>query len=223
VNHNNSNNNASFLSNKEASQIFMNGKVNGVNNNGGILNSVNLNMLPNVISSDTPGNYVYPLNINGRMASSTNAAVNGQLKVHGSILNGSSEPNLPKPKKQVTIVERIQKNREDDEIEESNPTISLLHKEHCPQNGDHVDGEMWLAAENNEEQMKTLLSIRERQIHRGEEQISKLQKDKRSLNHQIGLMKTEMVQMKSQQDDAEKFARKTQFFCLCNNRRILFF
>ncbi|ODM99223.1 hypothetical protein Ocin01_07442 [Orchesella cincta] len=218
VNHNGSNA-TSFLSNKEESQIFVNGKVNGLNNNGGLLNGVNLNMLPNAIGeSPGIGNYAYPMNINTKTGN-MNTAINGQLKVNGSILNGNSAsavPNPTKPKKQVTIVEMVQKNRDAEEMEESNPTISLLHKDHCPrnnENGGHVDGEMWLAAENKEEQMKTLLNIRERQIHRGEEEIVKLQKDKRSLNHQIGLMKTEMVQIKSQQEDAEKFAHLKEQEC----------
>ncbi|CAL8143188.1 unnamed protein product [Orchesella dallaii] len=213
VNHNDSNI-TSFLSNKDSSQIFLNGKVNGAQNRL-VSNGMNLNMLPNAIA-ESPGNYTYPLNINEKNGSS-NSAINGhgQLKVNGSILNGASVPNSTKPKKQVTIVEMVQKNRENEEIEDSNPTISLLHQNHCPrnENGGHVDGELWLASENKEEQMKTLLNIRERQIHRGEEEIVKLQKDKRSLNHQIGLMKTEMVQMKSQQEDAEKFAQMKDQEC----------
>lgn len=195
------------------------GSMNGnfPDNNNSIPNGLNLNMLPNSIldGSETQHN-VYRKNVNGKVDSHSLApTVNGHGVLYGNLLNGNgsgilTQPGSSKPKKTVTIVENIQKNREEEEIEEANPTISLLHQQHCPrnENGSHLNSDMWLAAENKDEQIKTLLEVRERQINRSEEEVAKLQKDKRSLNHQIGLMKTEMVQMKSQHDEADKFARK---------------
>lgn len=192
-----------------------NGAYTQTNNYAPVPNGINLNLLPNSIMNVSE-NLMYPININGKLGSQNPSPIgNGHNQLNGNLVNGNGNSGIliqhpsssGRPKKQVTIIENIQKNREEEEIEESNPTISLLHQQHCPRydnNGSGVDKDMWVAATSKDEQTKMMLELRERQIQRAEEEIQKLQKDKRSLNHQIGLMKTEMVHMKSQMEDGEK-------------------
>ena len=109
------------------------------------------------------------------------------------------------------------------QIEESNETVSLIHKTHCPQltnggGGGDTNGndDNWTSTPVNKmEQLQTLNSYRERQIARSEETIASLTKDKRALNHQIGLMRTEMIEMQSSYTDVEKaMSNPTEKICM---------
>lgn len=221
--HNNSNSNG-FIFNQNQDKIphhspmnkaptTMNGRHGNFNNSG--MNGVNFNMIPNTIADVSSENPVYPLNVNGNSSSpnyGVATALNGNIKLNGNLLHGngtSPHTNTSKPKKQVTIVESYQKNRSEDEMEESNATISLLHRQHCPrkENGPHngnLNNEMLLAAENKEEHMQLLLDTKTRQLERNEEEVLKLQKDKRSLQHENGLFKTHLKQMENQQADIQQ-------------------
>jgi septal ring factor EnvC (AmiA/AmiB activator) len=99
-----------------------------------------------------------------------------------------------------------------EEMEAKNETVSVLHKDHCPLTGDGDGDNHWNGSgggdknqnQNQLEQLKTLCEFRERQVIRAEETIGGLSKDKRALNHQIGLMRTEMIQMKANEEELQK-------------------
>lgn len=218
VNHNQNNNSGvGFLSNHETSQEAM--KKAGAQMNGSYCSrnssftnrGMNLNMLPNSVM-DSSDNLVYPMSMNGNVHSPDFGTVlRGQAKLNGNFINGNGTSlSTTKPNKQVTFVENYQKNRDQEELEESNPTISQIHQQHCPrtENGDHLSKDILATMNNKDEQLQALLETRQRQLERSEEEVLKLQKDKRSLSHQVGLMKTEMNHMRSQQDEALKLLSK---------------
>jgi len=93
---------------------------------------------------------------------------------------------------------------------ENGHPVSFMHKQHCPQtekNGGLGDN-ILLESQSTIEQVKALCEFRERQVQRGEETISALQKDKRALNHHIGLMKSELFQLKTNSEELEKLLCK---------------
>jgi len=205
--------NASKLSNHNCSFVPLNGNHDSRNGEAGEIsqhdvfkvprayngNGMNLQMLPNMI-----------LEAGNKKPEDNDSIKNGHGTNNGANGDGSREALIRNlfPKSNGNS-DMTQKNRENEEIEVTNPTISLLHKDHCPQNEkDGLGSNIWRSAENNTEQLKTLLEFRERQIQRAEDTIATLTKDKRALNHQIGLMKTEMVRNASRQEEIEKFSRK---------------
>lgn len=111
-------------------------------------------------------------------------------------------------------------------------SVSAIHKKHCPQlgNGDNNNcgddssssnngngnGNSFTSTTNKMEHLERLNSYRERQLARAEETIATLTKDKRALNHQIGLTRTEMIQMKAAYSDLEKALGKVVFLKLSN-------
>lgn len=202
----NQNNNSNYGFHPDIGRRELSTKHNGTSlngsyasSNGSFHNGLNLNELPNSIM-DHAENVVYPNNGNGYSPSFTSILA-GHGRLNGNLVNGAA-----KPKKQVTILEHYQNNRGHDEIEASNPTISLLHQEHCPQgeNGGRVDSDYNQEEISNEDKMQSmnvLLETRQRQLDRSQEEVMKLQKDKRSLNHEVGLMKTEINNMKRQNEE----------------------
>jgi len=97
-----------------------------------------------------------------------------------------------------------------EEMEAKNDTVSMLHQTRCPQTGDNH----WLGSgdeqeqEQTWEQLKKICEYRERQVIRAEENIQELSKDKRALHHQIGVMRTEMIHVKSAEEETKKLLRK---------------
>jgi hypothetical protein len=217
-------NESSFVSNKDHSRNSSKGVRASVADTEGLFktpmngNGVNLHMLPNTVMG-TAFNGSKKNEEGGKNGHSYTPNGNGMME--DTSREGLIRTLFPNSKSNGSV-QQNQKNREHDEIEVTNPTISLLHKDHCPQNDkDGLGSGIWLSAENNSEQLKTLLEFRERQIQRSEETIATLTKDKRALNHQIGLMKTEMVRMASQQQETERHCSKSRFLCYWS--RIVFF
>lgn len=185
--------------NRDGGHYFRN-----LNTNGGTYRNGSLGSFFNGIGVGSEDVEVLNGNLNG--------ASNKKVRFHSN-----SEQNLNIFRK------GRQSDRGDDEIEVQNETVSMLHQKHCPQNGHNGSGEGSEIGEKLE-QLQALLELREKRIKKLEEEAEVYAKDKRSLNHQVGLMKTEMIQMKNAGDELQRVIGKSDDEeCECRRRLILYF
>ncbi|CAG7786799.1 unnamed protein product [Allacma fusca] len=97
-------------------------------------------------------------------------------------------------------------NEEDQQVQVQPSTLSFLHQGHCPRPPAPIDKINNGTKQNHEDfdKLYAIIDFREKQVQQFEQDAEAYAKDKRSLNHQIGLMKTEMNQMKIHNDELEK-------------------
>jgi len=92
--------------------------------------------------------------------------------------------------------------------EQETVSHSLFHRTHCPAvNGDtNGNYETTWSSEGVEalEELKTLAEFRERQVQRVEDQLQTISKEKRALAHKLALLKTEVLEMKSTEDELRR-------------------
>ncbi|CAG7825398.1 unnamed protein product [Allacma fusca] len=121
--------------------------------------------------------------------------------VHSLVLDENGRVETPSPANVING-----RKYDDDDVQVQPSTVSFLHQGHCPRPPAPIDKINNITKQNHEdfEKLYTIIDFRKKYVQPFEQDAEAYAKFKRSLNHQIRLLKTEMNQIKIHNDELEK-------------------